>query len=131
MTVRQEVGSLVRLGALERGSTSGTRVTAPGVVRNLAARAASRMTEMVERAGARPSTHLLRFEDLRAEGSLARSLMDEADRGLVASSARTFSRPALLSGASGSRAWSEASRPSCFITHFTGTGLVSATVKKR
>lgn len=75
MTVRQAVENLVRLGTLERHSTSGTRVAAPGVVRNLAARAAASMTEMVARAGGRPGARLLRFGTLEADAGLARSLM--------------------------------------------------------
>lgn len=75
MTVRQAVEGLVRSGTLERDGTSGTRVSRPGVVRNLSTLAAQSMTEMVRQAGARPGTRLLHFGALRADGTLARSLM--------------------------------------------------------
>ncbi len=45
---------------------------------------------------------------------------------LAARKARTRSCEAAPSGASGSRARPQASRPSCSMTHFAGTGLVSA-----
>jgi GntR family transcriptional regulator len=62
MTVRRAVDDLVRLGQLERRSTSGTHITSPSVTRSLDLGLATSFTRVMQSSGARPGARLLFFE---------------------------------------------------------------------
>lgn len=71
MTVRRAVDNLVRMGLLERDSTSGTRVSLPRVGRSLDEKRSQGISQMLMAEGARPGNKLLHFEVIRAPQKIA------------------------------------------------------------
>jgi GntR family transcriptional regulator len=84
MTLRRAVDNLVRLGVLERRSTSGTHVAAPNVVRPLDGRHAYSISQIVESSGGAPGSRLLFFESAAASQKLAENLEVAAGAPLIA-----------------------------------------------
>lgn len=74
MTVRRAVDDLVRLGRLERRSTSGTHIAGPSVMRPLDLGQATSFTRVMQTSGARPGARLLFFEARSASRQLAEHL---------------------------------------------------------
>lgn len=74
MTVRRSVEDLVRMGVLERRSTSGTHVATPSVIRPLDQGRAMSVSRMIEIAGAKPGSRLLFFESASASRTVASHL---------------------------------------------------------
>ncbi|MFC4638854.1 GntR family transcriptional regulator [Deinococcus hohokamensis] len=74
MTVRRAVDALVRLGLLERDSTTGTRVSTPKVRRLLNHAHLHSITQMVAATGGRAGGRLLEFQMLAASGRVAEKL---------------------------------------------------------
>lgn len=70
--VRQALDQLVREGLLERKQGKGTRVLPPKIERGLSGLYS--FTTLIEGRGLRPSTRLLSFEKVSAEGSVVRYL---------------------------------------------------------
>jgi GntR family transcriptional regulator len=75
MTVRKALDNLVRLGILERRSTSGTHVAVPNVLRPLDPRHAFSISQIVQGSGAVPGSKLLFFESAVASRATAEQLM--------------------------------------------------------
>jgi GntR family transcriptional regulator len=84
MTLRRAVDNLVRLGVLERRSTSGTHVAAPNVVRPLDGRHTYSMSQIVQSSGGAPGSRLLFFEAAVASAKLAENLGVAAGAPLIA-----------------------------------------------
>jgi GntR family transcriptional regulator len=74
MTVRRAVDNLVRLGVLERRSTSGTHVAAPNILRPLDPQHAFSISQIVKGSGAVPGSKLLFFEAAVASRETAEQL---------------------------------------------------------
>jgi len=75
MTVRRAIDNLVRLGMLERRSTSGTYVTEPQVVRHLDSHSTRGFAQLWRRASDTVGTRLLLFET----GHAPRKVADRLD----------------------------------------------------
>lgn len=74
MTVRRAIDNLVRMGLLERDSTSGTRVSLPKVGRLLDDRRSVGISQLLMAEGAQPGNKLLQFEIIRAPQKIAERL---------------------------------------------------------
>jgi GntR family transcriptional regulator len=71
MTVRQAVESLVRVGVLERDSTSGTRVASPSIRRVMDSRHVFSMSQQIRSSGAEPGSRLIYFAQTVAGQAIA------------------------------------------------------------
>ena len=71
MTVRRAVENLVRLGMLERRSTSGTYVRQPQVVRQVGSGSTMGLSQLLRQEGVDPGSRLLSFETMRAPRKIA------------------------------------------------------------
>ena len=74
MTVRRAVDNLVRMGLLERDSTSGTRVSLPRVGRALDDKQSRSLSQVLTEEGGQPGSKLLHFEIIRAPQKIAERL---------------------------------------------------------
>lgn len=74
MTVRRAVDNLVRMGLLERDSTSGTRVSLPRVGRSLDNQHSVGISQMLLAEGAQPGNKLLHFEVIRPPQKITEKL---------------------------------------------------------
>lgn len=74
MTVRKAIDKLVERGALERNSTSGTRIPAPEVARPIDAPPAGGIARIVLAGGGHPGNKLLHFGEATATESIAQRL---------------------------------------------------------
>jgi GntR family transcriptional regulator len=83
MTVRQAVENLVRIGVLERDSTSGTRVACPTIRRVMDSRHVFSMSQQVRSSGAEPGSRLIYFALIGAEKRVANRLGMEPGSPLV------------------------------------------------
>jgi GntR family transcriptional regulator len=83
MTVRKAIENLVRLGVLERRSTSGTHVATPNVTRPLDPYVVFSISQMVANTGGVPGSTLLSFNSAVASCKMAEHLQIESGAPLI------------------------------------------------